>query len=111
MVRDDPELYHYIEARVAARELDRAGGDASGAVDNYGAANRIWALSAQWEKKWRAMLPASPEVATETPTTADVAVLVDQERADTSENGDITEEAGPEEVPHAGGVIQPEDVS
>lgn len=56
-MRDDPDLYAYIEARVAARELKRAGGDASGALDNYGAANRVWASSGQWEAKWRAMLP------------------------------------------------------
>lgn len=56
LMRTDRELYDYIEARVAARELDRAGGDASGAIDNYGAANRIWASSARWLAKWRAML-------------------------------------------------------
>jgi hypothetical protein len=55
-MHNEPDLYAYIEARVAARELDRAGGDASGAVDNYGAGNRVWRLSAQWEAKWRAML-------------------------------------------------------
>lgn len=53
LMRDDPELYAYIEARIAARELKRAGGDASGAADNYGAGNRVWALSARWEQKWR----------------------------------------------------------
>lgn len=55
-MRDDPELYAYIEARIAARELKRAGDDASGASDNYGAANRVYANSARWEQKWRAML-------------------------------------------------------
>lgn len=55
-MRDDPELYAYIEARVAARELDRAGGDASGAINEYGAANRVWSRSAVWEAKWRGML-------------------------------------------------------
>lgn len=55
-MHDDPELYQYIEARVAARELDRAAGDASGALNNYGAANRIYSLSAGWERKWRGML-------------------------------------------------------
>lgn len=55
-MRSDPELYAYIEARVAARELKRAGGDASGAQDGYGAANRVWAESGRWERKWRAML-------------------------------------------------------
>lgn len=53
LMRTDRELYDYIEARVAARELNRAGGDASGATDNYGAANRVWSLSARWEGKWR----------------------------------------------------------
>lgn len=56
-MRDDPELYAYIEARVAARELDRAAGDASGALDNYGASSRVYVLSARWEQKWRGMLP------------------------------------------------------
>lgn len=59
-MRDDPELYAYIEARVAARELNRAGGDASNAADNYGAANNVWAVSARWEAKWRAMLAEQP---------------------------------------------------
>lgn len=49
--RSDPNLYAYIEALVAARELKRAGGDASGALDNYGAANRVWHLSGQWAAK------------------------------------------------------------
>jgi hypothetical protein len=62
LMRDDPELYGYIEARVAARELNRAGGDAGGAADNYGAANRVWALSGRWEKKWRDMAAAVPVV-------------------------------------------------
>lgn len=57
LMRDDPELYRYIEARVAARELKRAAGDASGAVDQYGASNRIYRLSAWWEQRWRDMLP------------------------------------------------------
>lgn len=55
-MRDDPELYAYIEARIAARELNRAGGDAGGATDQYGAANRVWNLSGWWEAKWRGML-------------------------------------------------------
>jgi hypothetical protein len=59
LMRDDRELYDYIEARVAARELKRAGDDASGAVDGYGAANRVWALAARWERKWKGM--ALPE--------------------------------------------------
>lgn len=56
-----PDLYAYIEARVAARETKRAGDDASGASDNYGAANRVWAISGRWEREWRGMLEASPE--------------------------------------------------
>lgn len=56
LMTHDRELYAYIEARVAARELDRAGGDASGATDNYGAANRVWALAGTWEQKWRQMV-------------------------------------------------------
>lgn len=51
LMMSDPALYQYIEALVAARELNRAGGDASGAIDNYGAANRVWELSARWVKK------------------------------------------------------------
>jgi hypothetical protein len=46
--RSDPDLYAYIEALAAARELDRAGGLASGARDNYGAANRVWAEAGRW---------------------------------------------------------------
>lgn len=46
--RSDPDLYAYIEALAAARELDRAGGDASGARDKYGAANRVWREAARW---------------------------------------------------------------
>lgn len=53
---DEPGLYAYIEARVAARELERAAGDASGATDGYGAANRVYSLAGRWEQKWRGML-------------------------------------------------------
>lgn len=55
-MRDNSELYAYIEARVVARELDRAGDTASGAEDGHGAANRIWQMAAPWERKWREML-------------------------------------------------------
>lgn len=61
LMRDDRELYAYIEARVIARELKRAGGDASGALDGHGAANRIWANAGRWEAKWRAMLDQSSD--------------------------------------------------
>lgn len=56
LMRDDPQLYAYLEARVAARELKRAGDDASGSIDGYGAANRVYNLAGQWEQKWRGML-------------------------------------------------------
>ena len=56
LMHDDPELYAYIEARIAAREVKRAGDSASGALDGYGAANRVWALAGTWEQKWRGML-------------------------------------------------------
>lgn len=49
LMLSDPQLYRYIEAHVAARELDRAGGDASGAETGHGAANRIWQAAARWE--------------------------------------------------------------
>jgi hypothetical protein len=48
---DEPELYAYIEALIAARELERAGGDASGAQDGYGAANRVWHLAGTWRAR------------------------------------------------------------
>lgn len=56
LMAHDRALYDYIEARVAARELKRAGGDASGALDQYGAANRVWHQAGWWEQKWRAMI-------------------------------------------------------
>lgn len=105
MMRDDRELYEYIEARIAARELDRAGDDCGGALNEYGAANRVWSLSARWENKWRSMLAAEAEVAAQPPTPGDVAVLVEQEDGDTTEDGDVAEDPRPEQVPGAGGVI------
>jgi hypothetical protein len=47
----EPALYAYIEALVAARELERAGGDASGATSGEGAANRVWALAGKWRER------------------------------------------------------------
>lgn len=55
-MRDDRELYDYIEARVVARALKTAGDEASGAAGKYDAANRVYALAARWEAKWRGML-------------------------------------------------------
>lgn len=46
--RSDPELYAYIEALAAARELKRAGDAVSGALDGHGAANRLWAEAGRW---------------------------------------------------------------
>ena len=51
LMRSDPDLYWYISARVAARELKRAGDTVSGARDGHGAANRLWALSARWDER------------------------------------------------------------
>lgn len=62
LMTHDRELYEYITALVAARELDRAGGDASGALDGHGAANRVWSLSAMWAGR-RDALSAMSEAA------------------------------------------------
>lgn len=48
LMRSDPLLYDYISARIAARELKRAGDTVSGARDGHGAANRLWAYSGDW---------------------------------------------------------------
>ena len=42
---DEPELYAYIYAIVAAKVLDSAGDTTSGAIDGHAAANRLWKLS------------------------------------------------------------------
>lgn len=51
-----PTHVAYIEARVAAREIKRAGDDAAGARDGHSASSRVWARSGRWEAKWRRML-------------------------------------------------------
>lgn len=51
LMSSDRELYDYIEALVAARELDRVAGDASGALDGHGAANRVWRESGRWSQR------------------------------------------------------------
>jgi hypothetical protein len=56
LMRDDPALYAYVTARAAAKALDSAGDLASGAVDNYGAANRVWLEAARARARWRAMI-------------------------------------------------------
>lgn len=53
-MREDPELYAYIQARVVARALDSA----SGAETGHGAANRVWSLGATWRAKWQTMIAA-----------------------------------------------------
>lgn len=57
-MREDPELYAYIQARVVARALDSAGDSASGAETGHGAANRVWSLAATWRAKWQTMIAA-----------------------------------------------------
>lgn len=55
-MRDNPDLYRYIEARVAAREIKSAGDIVSGAIDGHSAANRVWSISSRWQKVWKQML-------------------------------------------------------
>jgi hypothetical protein len=58
LMRDDAALYAYIEAHVAARELERAGDDCSGARDGHAAANRVWSLAGRWAARKREILAA-----------------------------------------------------
>lgn len=58
LMSSDCELYDYIEAHVAARELDRVGGDASGAVDGHAPANRVWGASGRWSARKQRIIDA-----------------------------------------------------
>lgn len=51
LMRADPKLYGYIEALVAGRELHRAAGVASGALDGHDAANRVYVIAERWAAK------------------------------------------------------------
>lgn len=59
LMTHDRELYDYIEALVAARELERVGGDAGGASDSYGAANRVWGEAGRWRQRREQIREAS----------------------------------------------------
>jgi hypothetical protein len=50
-----PTLYRYIEARIQARTWDDAGDLASGALSEYGAANRCYAQQTQFQLKAETM--------------------------------------------------------
>lgn len=63
LMREDPELYAYIEACVAMRELDKAGDMVSGALDGHGAANLVWQFASQWRDKWILLLSGTNSAA------------------------------------------------
>jgi hypothetical protein len=60
-MRDHPTLYAYIEARLVARTWKDAGDTASGAGDQYGAANRCYTQQARWRRRADDMREATPE--------------------------------------------------
>lgn len=50
-MREQPELYAYIEARLVARTWKDAGDITSGACDQYGASNRCYKQAGRYQEK------------------------------------------------------------
>ena len=47
----DPDLYAYIAAVECAKAFDSAGDTVSGANDGPTAANRLWQIQANWQRR------------------------------------------------------------